>query len=59
MKSSEVFEYFGNQKKAAAKLGLTPQAVSAWGEYPPIGRQFQIQIKSRGRLRVTEPELQQ
>lgn len=43
MKKQEAIAHFGGVSELAAALGLTPAAVSQWGEYPPALRQLQIE----------------
>jgi hypothetical protein len=59
MNTSEVISYFGSAKQAAKALGITKQAVSAWGASVPIGRAFQIEILSNGALKAPRPDQDQ
>ena len=52
MTTADVLEYFGSATKAAAELGITAQAVQAWGDTPPKGRQFEIQVLTKGKLKA-------
>ena len=47
MKTSDVVRVFGSQKAIARLLGITPAAISQWGEEVPDLRQFQIKQKRR------------
>ena len=47
MKTSDVVRVFGSQKAVARLLGITPAAISQWGEEVPDLRQFQIKQKRR------------
>jgi hypothetical protein len=42
MKTKEAVDHFKGTGLLAEALGLTPAAVSQWGEYPPDMRQLQI-----------------
>lgn len=42
MKTTEAIAIFGNKVKVAEALGLTKQAISAWGEEVPPLRVYQI-----------------
>lgn len=53
MKTIEAVEHFKTATKLAKKLGVTKQAISNWGVYPPIGKQFQIQVMTKGKLKAT------
>jgi hypothetical protein len=57
MKTQDVAEFFGSKKKLADSLGISPSAVTMWGEFVPASRQFQIQILSCGKFKAesTEP----
>jgi len=53
MKTKEAIQHYGSVPALAAALGLASrQAVYYWGEYPPSGRQFQIEILTNGALRA-------
>jgi DNA-binding transcriptional regulator YdaS (Cro superfamily) len=41
MNKKEAIKHFGSQKKLAKELGITSEAISQWGEIPPL-RVFQI-----------------
>lgn len=52
MKTKEAIKYFGGANRLAKALGISFQAVYAWGEYPPLLRAYQIQEmvnKDRGK----------
>lgn len=55
MKSSEVTRHFGGIRMTARALRISYEAVRKWGEYPPLGRQYQIQALTNGQLKA-EPE---
>lgn len=53
MKKSEVVEFFGGIQQTADALGIRYQSVREWPEdRVPEGRQFQIQVISKGRLKA-------
>jgi hypothetical protein len=52
MKTSEAIEHFGGLKKLADLLGIWPQVIYQWGEYPPRGRQYELEIRSEGALKA-------
>lgn len=54
MTKQEAIKFFGGVKKLADALGVWPQAVYAWPENLPRSRQFEIQVKSKGELKVDE-----
>ena len=53
MKTSDAIEYFGSQValKKALKLKAR-QTIHAWGEFPPVGRQYQIEVLTNGKLKA-------
>lgn len=54
MKTQDAADIFGGRKKLAEALGISPAAVSMWGETVPLTRQYQIQVISKGKLRAVE-----
>jgi hypothetical protein len=54
MKTQEAIDYWGGVKKLADALNTWPQTVYQWGEYPPMGRQYEIEIKTDGKLKAEE-----
>lgn len=52
MTTKEAIEHYKGATKLAAALDLTAQAVQAWGDKPPIARQFQIQVLTKGKLKA-------
>ena len=45
--------YFKGKSKVASVLGISPAAVSQWGEHVPRLRQYQLQSLSGGVLKVS------
>ncbi|WP_085696298.1 Cro/CI family transcriptional regulator [Pseudomonas sp. B26(2017)] len=52
MKTSDVIEQFGSKIRLAEKLGISPSAVTQWGEIVPESRRYQIQVLTRGKLKA-------
>jgi len=52
MKTQQAIEHFGGIKQLADALGIWPHNISRWGEYPPMGRQFEIEVKTDGALKA-------
>jgi len=57
MKTKDAIDYFGGPTNLAAKLrrqdgrlGIYRQAIYGWGETPPIGRQYEIEVATGGAL---------
>jgi hypothetical protein len=58
MKTVEAIKHCGGTGKLAASLyKCNSQAVSQWGEYPPYGRQCEIELLTAGTLK-REPKKQ-
>lgn len=53
MKTKDAAEFFGGKKKLAEALGISPSAVTMWGEVIPSSRQYQIQVLTKGKLKAT------
>ena len=53
MKTQDAIQYFGSQValKRALKLKAR-QTIHAWGEFPPDGRQYQIEVLTGGKLKA-------
>lgn len=56
MKSQDVFDYFGSIRAAAHELGMTTQALYAWGEEVPFTRQAHVQSATKGRIKKDKPK---
>jgi DNA-binding transcriptional regulator YdaS (Cro superfamily) len=52
MKTQQAIEHFGGIKQLADALGIWPHNISRWGEYPPMSRQFEIEVKTDGALKA-------
>ena len=53
MLTSEAVAYFKGKKKLAEALGISPAAVSQWGEVVPELRQYQLQRVTGGFLKAS------
>lgn len=51
-KSEAIAFYAGNTSALARALDIDQSTIYSWGEYPPIGRQFQIEKLSGGLLKA-------
>jgi len=54
MKTKEAVSFFGGVKQLADALGIWPHNISRWGETVPIARQYEIEVKSGGRLKADD-----
>ena len=52
MTKQEILSHFGGVTKTAKALGCSHVAVSRWGNNPPKGRQFEIQVLTGGVLKA-------
>lgn len=55
MKTSEVIEYFGGARQAAEALGVSTQAIYAWGDEVPKPRQGHVELASKGKIKRDKP----
>lgn len=57
MKTKTAADFFGSKKKLADALGISPSAVTMWGEEVPELRQYQIERITKGRVkRISAPQ---
>lgn len=54
MRTQDAADFFGGKSKLAEALGVSPSAITQWGEYVPLVRQYQIQVVSKGKLKAKE-----
>lgn len=54
MTTTEVIQFFGSKAAIAKALDCSPAAVTMWGAEPPKSRQWQIQVLTKGKLKVTK-----
>ncbi len=52
MNKAEAIKHFGSSTELAKALGVSKATISQWGESPPIGRQFQIQVITKAKLKA-------
>jgi len=57
MTTQEAINYFGSIRQMALHLDIWPHSVYRWGDYPPMAKQYEIQVKTNGELLVTPPEV--
>lgn len=56
MRKNDVIHHFGSVGAVAAALGITSQAVSLWPDTIPLGRQFQLERLTEGKLKADTPK---
>jgi hypothetical protein len=52
MKTQEAIDHYGGIRQLAEVLATWPQTIYQWGEYPPMGRQYELQIRTDGKLKA-------
>ena len=52
MTTQDAIDYYGGIKELAAALDVWPQVIYRWGDYPPRARQYELQVKTQGALKV-------
>jgi hypothetical protein len=52
MKTEEAIAHFGSLKKLADALNVWPQVIYQWGETPPMARQYELEVKTGGKLKA-------
>jgi hypothetical protein len=54
MKTSELINHFGGVQETADAFGIGYNAVWLWQdkEHPPIGRQYEAQVLTKGKLKA-------
>lgn len=52
MTTQQAIDHYGSDKELAHALGIYPQAIHHWGEYPPPGRQYELEVKTKGKLKA-------
>ena len=52
MNKQAAIDYFGSVAALASAIDATPSAISQWGDYPPGGRQLQLEAITKGKLKA-------
>ena len=52
MKTQDAIDHFGGVKELANALGVWPQVIYTWGENPPMSRQYELEVKTKGTLKA-------
>lgn len=52
MTTKEAIDHYGGIKQLAAELGIWAHVIYRWGEHPPKARQYEIQVKTNGKLKA-------
>lgn len=59
MKTKSAADHFGSKKKLAEALGISPSAVTMWGDEVPELRQYQIERITKGKVKRGDNGAQQ
>lgn len=52
MTTDEARQHFGGIKPLAEALDIWPHVIYRWGKYPPMARQYEIEVKTGGKLKA-------
>ena len=52
MNTKDAIEYFGGIKQLAEALDIWPHVIYRWGDNPPMARQYEIEVKTKGKLKA-------
>lgn len=55
MKTETVVQFFGGARQAAEALGVSTQAIYAWGEEVPRSRQAHVELATKGKIKRDKP----
>lgn len=56
MTTEEAIKHYGSIKQLADALGIWPHVIYRWGNNPPMARQYEIQVKTGGKLKAQKSE---
>lgn len=52
MTTKEAIAWYGSIKALAAAIDVWPHVISRWGEKPPMARQYELEVKTKGELKA-------
>jgi hypothetical protein len=52
MTTQQAIQHYGGIKQLAADLGIWAHVIYRWGEYPPKARQYELEVKTGGKLKA-------
>lgn len=52
MTTDDAIKFYGGVKPLAADLDVWPQVIYQWGERPPMARQYELEVKTQGKLKA-------
>lgn len=58
MKTKDAIKHYGGIKPLSDALGIWPHNISRWGERPPMRRQYELEVLTKGALKAGQPAKQ-
>lgn len=52
MTTQEAIDHYNGIKQLSDALGTWPQTIYQWGERPPMARQYELEVKTKGKLKA-------
>jgi len=52
MTKTDAINHFGTQASLARALGIHRAAINGWGDQVPLGRQYQLEVLTKGALKA-------
>jgi hypothetical protein len=52
MTSQQAIDYYGGIKQLATELNIWPHVIYRWGDHPPKARQYELEVKTQGKLKA-------
>lgn len=56
MLTKDAIAHFGGVMQLATALGIWPHNISRWGEKVPMARQYELEVKTGGKLKAQPHE---
>jgi hypothetical protein len=57
MTTDEAIKFYGTKKALAQALDIWPHVISRWGKYPPMARQYELEVKTKGDLKAEDESI--
>lgn len=54
MTTKEALDYFEGMKGLSRFLDVYPQAIYKWGDYPPLAKQYELEVRTKGQLKAEQ-----
>lgn len=52
MTLKEVLDFYGGVRNLAKELGVSTQVIYTWVDRPPMSRQYEIEVRTGGKLKA-------